>query len=50
MFHEFQEILDTDQLTLPIFDHYFNLAIANHDYLSVKCHQGGLEIFDSSNP
>jgi hypothetical protein len=50
MFHEFQEILDTDQPTLPIFDHYFNLAIANHDYLSVKCHQGGLEIFDSSNP
>jgi dTDP-4-dehydrorhamnose 3,5-epimerase-like enzyme len=50
MFHEFQEVLDTDQPTLPIFDHYFNLAIANHDYLSIKRRQGGLEIFNFSNP
>jgi hypothetical protein len=50
MFHEFQEILGTDQPTLPVFDHYFYLAIANHDYLAVKHRQGGLEIFDSSNP
>jgi Putative gypsy type transposon len=50
MFHEFQEILGMDQPTLPVFDHYFNLAIANHDYLSIKCRQGGLEIFNSNNP
>jgi Putative gypsy type transposon len=50
IFHEFQEVLGTDQPTLPIFDHYFHLAIANHDYLAVKCRQGGMEIFDSSNP
>jgi Putative gypsy type transposon len=48
-FHEFQGILGTDQLTLPIFDHYFSLAIANHDYLSIKRRQKCLEIFDSSN-
>jgi hypothetical protein len=50
MFHEFQEVLGTDQPTLSVFDHYFNLAITNHDYLSIKRSQGGLEIFDSSNP
>jgi hypothetical protein len=50
MFHELQEILGTDQPTLPVFDHYFNLAIANHDYLSIKRRQGGLKIFDTSNP
>jgi hypothetical protein len=31
IFHEFQEILGTDHPTLPVFDHYFNLVIANHD-------------------
>jgi Putative gypsy type transposon len=50
MFHEFQKIMSTDQPTLPVFDHYFHLMIANHDYLVVKRRQGGLEIFDSSNP
>jgi hypothetical protein len=50
MFHEFQEVLGTDQPTLLVFNHYFNLAISNHDYLSIKRCQGGLEIFDSSNP
>jgi hypothetical protein len=49
MFYEFQEILGTDQPTLLVFDHYFTLVIANHEYLSVKRRPGGLEIFDLSN-
>jgi hypothetical protein len=42
MFHEFQDVLGTDQSTLLAFDHYFTLAIANYDYLSVKHRPNGL--------
>jgi Putative gypsy type transposon len=49
-FHEFQEVMGMDQPTLSVFNHYFTLVIANHDYIFVKRHLGDMEIFDLSNP
>ena len=50
IFVDFAEELRGAKPSVPLFCHFFCLAISSMDYLTVKRRLGGVEIFDSHNP
>jgi len=50
IFVDFEEELRGAKPSVPLFCHFFCLAISSMDYLTVKRKLGGVELFDSHNP